>query len=493
MIGGGRLFAICVEAAVRTVSTSRVRLLGCVAGALVCLAAAPVCLAAAPVCLAAAPDAKQAVDEQVSVYKKAGDPTEPGDFANKSVAEKDNAAPLLRAAFKSIDTESPAWKTFRENDDAKLPWTDAQSSAIRAAVDANPTVFEQVDQAMQRPGVDWQVKWTSPTLEILLPQLSEMRQIGRLVAARALLNHQSGDDAAAIADVRRVIFISRAADKITMVIGHLVALSIMSTANDVVIQIAPDLRIGVGKGHVSAPAVRSLIDTLLDAAPLRDAQRLSLLCERMYQVDCVRCLLDGTLDISKFAGPQGKPAAPNPAAHDPQKAWADALVLIRYTTAIAEAAKASADLQTLKQKLPRIPPEAVGGDRSQHPIFPLIFPAPLGPLKVDYRVEAEAAMAAVALAVRSYVVDHPGERPKTLDDLVPQYLRAVPRDPMAVDQPLQYNPSPKHFIVYSVGEDGTNEGGTETDRTKKGVTPAGRWQAFDAVVHLDPAPSAAKP
>jgi hypothetical protein len=72
-------------------------------------------------------------------------------------------------------------------------------------------------------------------------------------------------------------------------------------------------------------------------------------------------------------------------------------------------------------------------------------------------------LAAVALAVRLLAVDHQGQLPATLDGLVPTYLVAVPDDPFS-GRPFRYIRDAKRPIVYSVGNDGIDDGGIEEDR-----------------------------
>lgn len=60
------------------------------------------------------------------------------------------------------------------------------------------------------------------------------------------------------------------------------------------------------------------------------------------------------------------------------------------------------------------------------------------------------------LALRLYEHDH-GQLPPTLDALVPDYIPAVPEDPYD-GKPLRYDPARR--IVYSIGEDGVDSGGS---------------------------------
>ncbi|MGQ9649354.1 MAG: hypothetical protein ACUVXJ_04525 [Phycisphaerae bacterium] len=74
------------------------------------------------------------------------------------------------------------------------------------------------------------------------------------------------------------------------------------------------------------------------------------------------------------------------------------------------------------------------------------------------------------LAVAAYRNDH-GRFPESLDELVPRYLEAVPMDPFT-SQPLRYRlDTEEGYRLYSVGEDGKDDGGVERD--------AGSWALLD--------------
>ena len=80
-------------------------------------------------------------------------------------------------------------------------------------------------------------------------------------------------------------------------------------------------------------------------------------------------------------------------------------------------------------------------------------------LELDYRAVATRRMAATALAIRLYEIDH-GRRPDELGELVPEYLQAVPPDPLAAGgAPLRYIRDGDYPRLYSVGSNGVDEGG----------------------------------
>ena len=53
-----------------------------------------------------------------------------------------------------------------------------------------------------------------------------------------------------------------------------------------------------------------------------------------------------------------------------------------------------------------------------------------------------------------------GNLPDTLAELVPTYLDAVPKDPFDESE-LRYRKLESGFVVYSVGNDGKDDGGQE--------------------------------
>lgn len=75
--------------------------------------------------------------------------------------------------------------------------------------------------------------------------------------------------------------------------------------------------------------------------------------------------------------------------------------------------------------------------------------------------ETQRALAVAAIALKRYERRH-GRLPDTLEALVPEFCVALPRDPVD-GQPLRYRRLPDGgFLLYSVGENGTDDGGDPT-------------------------------
>jgi hypothetical protein len=91
--------------------------------------------------------------------------------------------------------------------------------------------------------------------------------------------------------------------------------------------------------------------------------------------------------------------------------------------------------------------------------------------------ETERQMLLAAIALKRFQLRH-GQLPSGLEALVPEFLSAVPYDYMSA-KPLRYRfQADGSYVLYSVGEDGKDDGG---DPTPPPGTPAGLWSGRDAV------------
>jgi hypothetical protein len=91
--------------------------------------------------------------------------------------------------------------------------------------------------------------------------------------------------------------------------------------------------------------------------------------------------------------------------------------------------------------------------------------------------ETERQMMLATIALKRFQLRQ-GKLPASLDALVPEFLPAAPYDYMSAT-PLRYRLKPDgSCVLYSVGEDGKDDGG---DPTPTPGTPPGLWGGRDAV------------
>jgi hypothetical protein len=103
-------------------------------------------------------------------------------------------------------------------------------------------------------------------------------------------------------------------------------------------------------------------------------------------------------------------------------------------------------------------------------IYRLLMPALRNVHRLKCQTNVELAATRTLLAMKAYKLDK-GRLPETLEQLVPEYLEAVPIDDFD-GKPLRYNAAKK--IIYSVGEDLRDDGGMT-------------WEECVAAIRRDPA------
>ena len=97
--------------------------------------------------------------------------------------------------------------------------------------------------------------------------------------------------------------------------------------------------------------------------------------------------------------------------------------------------------------------------------FHLLWPTSAWTLKLDIKRQAHYRATQTGLAVERYRLAE-GQLPKSLDNLVPAYMEIVPEDPFN-GQNLRYRRLKTGFVVYSVGEDLSDNGGGERNSKKR--------------------------
>ncbi|MHB9025875.1 MAG: hypothetical protein ACYC7E_17180 [Armatimonadota bacterium] len=77
--------------------------------------------------------------------------------------------------------------------------------------------------------------------------------------------------------------------------------------------------------------------------------------------------------------------------------------------------------------------------------------------------EAQNALLLIALALQAYKAEH-GAYPASLNALAPAYLKKLPDDPFAKSGPPRYKTKGAKYLLYSIGPDGKDDGGTAINK-----------------------------
>jgi hypothetical protein len=95
---------------------------------------------------------------------------------------------------------------------------------------------------------------------------------------------------------------------------------------------------------------------------------------------------------------------------------------------------------------------------------------------IHLRVRANIDCAIMALAIERYRLKE-GKLPETVEMLVPGYLPQVYVDPFD-GKPLRYKQTEPGYMIYTIGEDGVDDGGRERDQKNRDKTYDWAFQVY---------------
>ena len=278
---------------------------------------------------------------------------------------------------------------------------------------------------------------------VRMPHRLSLRESGRLVAAEAVCRAEDGDAAASgrslVAGRRlsaslgtcvtpREVLIRLRLDRLFLdALERVVALCVL-TGDDV--------------ARLRAEIARELDELSLTAA-LRTERALT------YRLAITDMQEEPEEDAAEDLLPEQAPPAPEP--------WWDLLEAHTSADGLIEASMLP-DREALIQLAEW--EEQAEALREFRQLSSPLAPAGGPVLSQVVRTRTQLMVADVALALEQWRLDHPDEDPwvRWLDALVPAYMAGVPDDAYS-DAPLRYARTDEGAVVYSVGPDGTDNGG----------------------------------
>jgi hypothetical protein len=426
--------------------------------------------------------AEKSLDEQIHAYAVEGEPIYPADLNDEALSDDQNAVIDLREAGKSLNDSAVEWVVFAQINPGP-PLSATQMRVIANVMESNRAALKHLDAATAKTGADWQMKFASPVLGVKSEAPTHLLDLATLLRAGALYEHQNEADVEALRRVGQMLALARIVDRQRKMSAHVMAVSIATLAAKTASEIAPGLRLRAPQAVV----VRQLIGEFLDDQPLREGQLRALQMARVMYWDTAKEVAGGRTDLlmsgERVVGIGGgrigcyalKPLIMN-----------DGLWLVRYMSEMLDAAKNSADWPGFLNHAPADPVELVKSPRS-HLIANMLLPDLLRYMRGQYRAITECRLAAMALAAGWHAGEHQGVLPGSLEELKPGYLPYVPFDPMAAaGSPLRLGGVAERRVIYSVGDDGVDDKGSEAVLpTRYGAAGgAGPWDRRDFVVRL---------
>lgn len=451
------------------------------------LALAPVVLALIAIVAHAiwGANAKARLDKQVVSLIASGEPMRIEDFAETPLTEDQNIVPLIFAA-KQLEQQSversERERDFFDNDPYafRQPLTGPEVALLREHLHSNAAALAVLRELDTKKGAYWNDLPASMTFGYLMPELSNVRAMANLLADDARLAMHEGrwnDVAANISDINAL---AKSMEGRPGLIGALVGVGLYRLATEIALDAAPSLATGSPSG-VPREDVQRLIRSFLDDPLIVDNMQRGLRSERYLiqqaMLSMVQAPVAGTAPAAPvrwngFVRYVMKPAvysnaSANLEVFDELLKIADRPSLKAYNAASGPLDEKMAELEASKVLM----------------LAKILTPSMRRYGETGYNVRVDRHLAAAALAIRLYAIDHQGQLPPSLEALVPNYLPVMPTD--TIDgAPLRYDPA--RGILWSVGSDKKDGGGDES--TPRTPSRFDRWHLRDVVVHLNPRP-----
>jgi len=283
---------------------------------------------------------------------------------------------------------------------------------------------------------------------ILLPHLTVLRSASRVLSVEAALRAKAGDAKGALDDVRLMLRLRMPLDHEPILISRLVAYALDGMA-------ASTLHGVLDECPADAAAARAIVAEL-EGREERNGPLRALMGETAAILD----IFDrgGVEYVALWMG-NGQRSGP--------RAWVRRKVSTLRWSMPSDKYMSLATMRELRRQakmsvaerrttpLPALPSAQSGRPRAV--LTQMFVPPLMRALKQQGEADCKVALVRAALGVEMYRAEH-GAFPETLEAVVPQYLEAVPVDPYD-GKAIRYSAADGGFVVYSIGEDGSDDGG----------------------------------
>lgn len=388
---------------------------------------------------------------EIDGYRAAGEPIFVGDFNNATnIPDAENAALVYGELLASLDQTAKAAEIDRTIP-APLQAAAMSLDDLRSILEPYEKELHLLRRARGMEAVDWGVQYTSPMLNMLFPEVTAHRTVGKVAGIAIVFHARSGRSDEAVAIVWDTLAFARA-----IVIGggvpqpsYLTSLTMSSNVCHALEVAIPKLEMIEAKASstVTNPhgtareQILNVIHALLDDTDVRRGCRESLQFERAVQLDTVQLLVSGDsgrIDIGNHNQLPGSSWTPQFLIR--RNLVPDLILLMSYTSSLCEACLAANSVDGA-----RLVRWSEDLDASK---LDWLVAGAGRTVDFEFRRLAERRMAATALAIRLFESDH-GRRPTDLSDLVPEYLDSLPIDPIAPgDVTIGYRPDAQPPVLF---------------------------------------------
>lgn len=473
---------------------------------------------------------RAATEAYIAELKARGEPMELAQVIPPPVPPEQNSADTFREAVALINADKSLLSTntvygmrmvapgramvqwqqpdVRDNDGTNS-WEN-----VAAAVAQNAKAVALLQQIIEKPAFDFQINYDRGIADLNFTNfyLAESKRSAQRLESAALFALHQGDTAAAVKNLRAMLALVKAMRDERLIISELVRIAITSIAQTVTWEIlqAPNLTdeqlaamqsdwmdLNFVQGEKNAMAMES-VGGRITTAKWRNSS----------------ATLQDYFDVWERAGLSDHPET----ALDALKIKAK-VFLWRYWWSYPDELRALKSYEVFLNTARFVETNnsfqtAIANQKAGLEALKLnqtndVSDYFLNPAKADFhtllsqevrpmsavfykvmRIETARQMTVTAIALKRYQLKN-GKNPASLDLLVPEFVAAVPVDPVN-GEPLHYRlNSDGTFLLYSVGDNGVDDGGDPS--LEKGVTgPSYYWQNAHALDWVWPQPATAE-
>ena len=373
----------------------------------------------------------------------------------------------------------------------KGPWSKEEYPVVVALLEKNEKPLQILVDSVQRP------RYYSP---VVAPDdrsmahmelgvgVTEGRAVVRQLAARAMLRIHNGETAAAWQDTLAGYRLARLYGQRPLLVDRLVAMAVEGNANAVAVALSQQESITAAQAREFQLQLRALLPML----PMKEVWNFG---ERAFCLDYVLDIAVNKEHSVAFKYNEWLSSIYNEEQKKEQKAlkslagekdmdwdealrlestwlsrWGEAAEQPTLSKRLERAAKLDEEGANAAQKVTEIVlsrrwwtiDKTLPAVKAQRLVDILHGPGPFGitwkPMLVgEARCRMHSDLALLAFALAGYRHDH-HNYPKTLNELVPKYIDAVPKDRFT-DGDLHYKSEKGGYLLYSVGPNGKDDGG----------------------------------
>jgi hypothetical protein len=360
--------------------------------------------------------------------------------------------------------------------DPKFTGSDAEAARlILAEASKSQPVFDEVRKATKLPGTDWKVD-LSKGFQAQIPQIQPLLRLSQFLSTQAKARLELGDSAGALADILLTIDLAGRIAPPRFLITYLVGQVMLGNALSA-------LKFGIARHAWTSQELES-IQHALASLSMPQGLASALRWERVLFNETL--LKAGGSDIEmafQFSESNGAPSWVKPTVsllwNVRPSGWNNE-DRCAYSTALQhmiEQLESPATYAATRSETVTTPPPnpwQISLLFLRTPLTRLTLPSVENLPRRAMFAQAQIDAARTACAIERYRLAH-GALPPTLDALCPEFL-SKPTPDLMTGEPLRYQPgSDDSYVLYSVGWNGVDDGGSDAGSTRKNSPTAADW------------------